>query len=288
MNAPQAAGAARAATPRAVLIGASGRMGCQIVRQLAPGEAPAAPLKLVGAVVSPASRALGRDAGEQAGVAPLGVRIVSELAPLLGQADVALDFSTGEAVPAHLAACAAVGVPMLIGTTGAPAGLQSLLTDATRRIAVLLAPNTALGVNVLLELVRRAARALPDSYEIEILETHHRHKLDAPSGTALALGAAAAEGRGGTGFSERAVYDRHAHPRARRRDEIGIASLRGGDVVGEHQVMLLGEGESLTLVHRATDRAVFARGAVLAAAWLVGRPPGRYTMKDFLSLETAD
>jgi 4-hydroxy-tetrahydrodipicolinate reductase len=222
-----------------------------------------------------------------AGVAALGVTIGAQLAPLLKDADVAIDFSRGDAIESHLADCVEAGVALLIGTTGAPASLQPAVDAAARRIAVLLAPNTSLAVNVLLDLVRRAAKALPDSYEIEIVETHHRHKLDAPSGTALALAAAAVEGRNGGPLAERAVYDRHGVSAAREREQIGIASLRGGDGVGEHQVMLLGDGETLALLHRATDRGVFARGAALAASWLAAQPPGRYTMQDFISSKSA-
>ncbi|HEX4052075.1 MAG TPA: 4-hydroxy-tetrahydrodipicolinate reductase [Steroidobacteraceae bacterium] len=284
--------------PRAVLIGASGRMGRQIVRELAgsnPGiggasdaAATQAPLRLVGAVASAASRALGADAGVHADTAPLGVRIapVTQLPQLLADADVALDFSRGASLAAHLTDCIAARVPLLIGTTGAAAGLEAQIDAAAHGIAVLIAPNTSLAVNVLLDLVRRAAQALPEQYDIEIVETHHRHKLDAPSGTALALGAAAVEGRAGPPLHERAVYGRSGHDNPRVAGQISFASLRGGDVVGEHQVRLLGPGESLELVHRATDRAVFARGAILAAAWLAGRSAGRYAMKDFLSDST--
>lgn len=276
--------------PRAVLIGASGRMGRQIVRELAGGavDVDAMRLRLVGALASEQSRALGADAGAHADSAPLGVSIapITQLRSVLARADVALDFSRGASLAEHLADCVAARVPLLIGATGASADLDAQVDTAARTIAVLVAPNTSLAVNVLLELVRRAAQALPEQYDIEIVETHHRHKLDAPSGTALALGAAAAEGRGGPPLSERAVYSRSGHEGARVAGQIGFASLRGGDVVGEHQVLLLGPGESLELVHRATDRAVFARGAVLAAAWLAARGPGRYTMKDFLSERT--
>lgn len=283
---------------RAVLIGASGRMGRQIVRELAgsatpvrgasQGAASPAALRLVGAVASAASSALGADAGAHADTAPLGVCIapVSQLPQLLAGADVALDFSRGGALAAHLADCVAARVPLLIGTTGVSAEVQAQIDAAARSIAVLVAPNTSLAVNVLLELVRRAAQALPEQYDIEIIETHHRHKLDAPSGTALALGAAAAEGRGGPPLHERAVQARAGHEGARVTGQIGFASVRGGDEVGEHQVLLLGPGESLGLMHRATDRAVFARGAILAAAWLAGRAAGRYAMKDFLSSRT--
>ena len=272
--------------PRAVLIGASGRMGRQIVRELAGAAMDGtADLRLVGAVASATSRALGADVGTHAEGVPLGVSItaIAQLPSLLANADVALDFSRGAALAEHLADCVAARVPLLIGTTGASTGLDAQIDAAARSIAVLVAPNTSLAVNVLLELVRRAAQALPEQYDIEIVETHHRHKLDAPSGTALALGAAAAQGRGGPPLSERAVHGRSGHDCARAAGQIGFASLRGGDVVGEHRVLLLGPGESLELVHRATDRAVFARGAILAAAWLASRAPGRYVMQDFLS-----
>jgi 4-hydroxy-tetrahydrodipicolinate reductase len=259
-------------------------MGRQIVRELAG----AGQLHLVGAVASAASSSLGQDAGAYAAAVPLGVPIapVTQLRQLLAQADVALDFSHGASVAAHLADCVPARVPLLIGTTGASAGLDDEIDAAARSIAVLVAPNTSLGVNVLLELVRRAARALPEEYDIEILETHHRHKLDAPSGTALALGAAAAEGRTGATLAQRALHGRSGRDSARVPGQIGFASLRGGDVVGEHQVMLLGPGETLGLMHRATDRAVFARGAVQAAAWLAGRAAGRYAMKDVLASGT--
>jgi len=280
--------------PRAVLIGASGRMGVQIVRQLAAAIAPgqvqqAAPLRLVGAVASASSASLGQDVGVHAGMAALGLAIapVSQLPTLLAQADVALDFSQGACVAAHLHDCVAANVPLLIGTTGMPAALDEHIEAAARRVAVLLAPNTSLAVNVLLELVRQAAQSLPETYDIEIVETHHRDKRDAPSGTALALGAAAAQGRAGAPLGERTVQGRAAHDGARQAGQIGFASVRGGDVVGEHRVLLLGPGESLELLHRATDRAVFARGAILAAAWLAGCVAGRYAMKDYLSVNTS-
>ena len=269
-------------TPRLLLMGASGRMGSEIVRQLA--DAASAPLRLTGAVASRTSGSLGRDVGTHAGISALNVSIdeASCLPALLANADVAIDFSNGAAVGGHLAECVRARVPLLIGTTGAPESLAAQIDAATRSIAVLVAANTSLGVNVLLALVREAARALPYDYDIEIVETHHRHKLDAPSGTALALGEAAAQGRDGATLSDRAITARAGVRAARQEGQIGIASLRGGDVVGEHQVWLLGAGESLGLVHRVTDRAVFARGAVQAAAWLAGRTPGRYGMRDFL------
>ncbi|HEX4023724.1 MAG TPA: 4-hydroxy-tetrahydrodipicolinate reductase [Steroidobacteraceae bacterium] len=275
---PSAGGAAGAApATRLVLIGASGRMGLQILQQLP--EIPT--LRLTGAVASERSGALGRDAGMLAGIGDSGVAICAALPPLLAQADVAVDFSTGTAAAANLAACAAAGVPLLIGTTGLPADLQAPLAAAARHIALLVAPNTSLGVNLLLELVRRAAQALPLSYDIEVLEAHHRHKRDAPSGTALALAGAAAEGRG-QDLPERAGVAPTDRSGQRPQGQIGFAAVRGGDVVGEHQVLFLGDGERVSLGHAATDRGVFARGALLAARWLARQPPGRYRMADVL------
>jgi len=276
MSDPGTAAAAAPAT-RLVLIGAGGRMGAQILRQLS--QTPM--LRLTGAVASQRSGALGCDAGVQAGIHETGVPLSATLPPLLGEADVAVDFSTAAAAAANLAACAAAGVPLLIGTTGLPQDLQAPLAAAARRIALLVAPNTSLGVNVLVELVRRVAQALPHSFDIEVLETHHRHKRDAPSGTALALAGAAAQGRGQS-LAEQACFSRPQHGGERADGQIGFAVVRGGDVVGEHQVLFLGDGERVSLGHAVTDRAVFARGALLAARWLARQPPGQYRMVDVL------
>jgi 4-hydroxy-tetrahydrodipicolinate reductase len=254
--------AAAASGIRTVIVGASGRMGGQLLRLI--GEFPG--LRLHGAVASEHSQSLGQDATAHAGAAPSGIQMSSALPPLLDQADLVIDFSPPVAVAANLSACVNARVPMLIGTTGLPRELDAPLAAAAVKIALLVAPNTSLGVNLLLELVRQAAQGLPASYDIQIVETHHRNKRDAPSGTALALGAAAAAGRGVA------------------TDQVDYASVRGGDVVGEHEVWFLGEGERVLLRHSATDRAVFARGALLAGQWLAGRMAGRYAMRDvFLS-----
>lgn len=252
-------------------------MGQQIARAL-----PAFPgLRLTGALASSGSASLGRDVGALAGLAELGVAVQAELPPLLEQADLALDFSHPGAVPGHLSACAAAGVPLLIGTTGHGSELEAAIAAASRRIALLLAANTSLGVTLLLELVRRAAKALPLSYDIEIVEAHHRAKRDAPSGTALALAEAAAESRGGR-IEQQACFARPRSGGARESGQIGFAVVRGGDVIGEHQVLFLGEGERLGLTHAATDRAVFARGALGAGQWLAQQPAARYAMSDYL------
>jgi 4-hydroxy-tetrahydrodipicolinate reductase len=262
---------------RTVLIGATGRMGLNILRLL-PGFPG---MQLRGAVVSEHNAGIGEDASARAGAPDSGVKLSAALPPLLREADLVIDFSSAEAAAANLAACVGARVPLLLGTTGLPRELQAPLAAAAEHIALLVAPNTSPGVNLLLELVRTAARALSCDYDVEILELHHRDKADAPSGTALALGEAAASGRGTT-LAQPAVSARERSVGARAGGQIGFASLRGGDVVGEHEVMFLGQGESLVLRHAVTDRSVFARGALIAGQWLAGRPPGRYTMNDVL------
>lgn len=278
MSREAAIGAAHGKSLRLVLIGASGRMGGQILRLLP--EMPA--FHLVGALVSRRSAALGQDAGRHAGAAECGVPLSSALAPLLQNADLALDFSTGTSAGEHLEACAAARVPLLIGTTGLPAELHDSLAAAATRIALLVAANTSLGVCVMEELVRRAAAALPEQFEAEILDVHHRHKVDAPSGTALALGEAIAAARAQR-LAEHGRTGRQGAVGPRPAGEIGFSAVRGGDVVGEHEVRFLGPGESVTLIHQATDRAIFARGALRAGAWLASQAPGRYSMRDVLS-----
>ncbi len=263
---------------RLLLAGATGRMGGAIVRLL--GEFP--DLSLCGALASTASTSLGRDAGEWAGSATCGVRITSDLPSALSAAQVAVDFSNAAASPGILRACVQARVPLLIGTTGLPATLEAALTAASQVIPVLVAANTSLGVNLLLDLVRRAAHVLPAGFDIEILDVHHRDKLDAPSGTALALGRAAAEARGGDA-DPGASAARMSARAARSPGQIGYASVRGGDVVGDHEVLFLGDGERLVLRHSATDRNVFARGALCAARWLAKAPPGRYAMSDIFN-----
>src|SRR5438552_16443778 len=262
---------------RAALIGATGRMGEALLR-----AAPAFPrLNITAALASPTSPRLGRDAGEVAGVGCLHLPITSDLPRALAEADVAIDFSSAAATRANLAACRAARKPLLICTTGFAAELDGAFAAAGRDIALLIAPNTSLGVTLLLELVRIAARALPVSFDIAVLDTHHRSKQDAPSGTALALGSAAREAR-----QAAASAAGPAAGKPPREGEVGFASMRAGDIVGEHTVLFAGPGEALSLTHRATDRGVFARGALAAALWLQSRPPGRYTMHDLLAQKT--
>jgi 4-hydroxy-tetrahydrodipicolinate reductase len=262
-----------------VIIGAAGRMGRALIRAVVeiPDE-----LRVCGAVVSTTSKSLGQDAGELAGIGRLDVRVTDDLAAALARAEIVIDFSQPHATRSNLAVCRAARKPLLIGTTGFPAELTSLFDAASAEIPLLVAPNTSIGVTLLLELTRMAAKALPADFDIEIVEAHHRMKKDAPSGTALALGKAAAEGRG--------VEDKGAltnRSGERRQGDIGYAVIRGGDIVGDHTVLFAGAGEQITLGHRATDRAVFARGAVRASLWLARQSPGRYNMRDFLGLKTS-
>jgi 4-hydroxy-tetrahydrodipicolinate reductase len=269
---------------RVAIIGVTGRMGRALVR-----AAPEFPdLTIAAAVASAGSSGVGKDAGVVADVAPIGVPIIaaSELAAgVLPLVDVAIDFSSPHATRSNLAACRAARKPLLVGTTGFAPELTSAFRDAAKDIPLLVAPNTSIGVTLLIELVREAARALPNQFDIEIIEAHHRMKRDAPSGTALALGRAATEGRseGGQPFvGKESVRNGHL----RQDGEIGFAVVRGGDIVGEHQVLFAGMGESLTLGHKATDRAIFARGALRAAAWLASRPAGEYFMRDLVTYKS--
>lgn len=240
-------------------------------------------LRIVGAIDRPEATGFGRDVGELAGIGALGVTLSSDLSAALGGADVMVDFSAPSATAGNIAAAASAGVAVLVGTTGLETAAQKAATAAAQRVPVIIAANTSIGVTLLVELVRAAARALPDDFDIEIIEGHHRHKKDAPSGTALALGRAAADGRDAS-FDGVAVPARTGGER--KAGEIGFAVVRGGDIVGDHTVLFAGEGERVSLVHQATDRAIFARGAVRAALWLSGRAPGRYEMKDVIDFKT--
>ncbi len=259
--------------------GCGGRMGRMLVAEVAATEG----CRLAGGAEAPDSAAIGKDIGELAGIGPAGLAATADMAALFAASDVVIDFSTPEASVAHAQRAAASGKALVIGTTGLDAAANAALGTAAKRAPLLWAPNMSLGVNVLLGLVAQAAQRLSPDYDIEILEMHHRHKVDAPSGTALALGRAAAEGRGiDLGAHSQRVRDGITGPR--RRGDIGFATLRGGDNAGEHHVIFAAEGEQIELSHRATSRRIFARGAVAAARWLADKPPGLYGMKDVLGL----
>jgi 4-hydroxy-tetrahydrodipicolinate reductase len=261
------------------VLGVSGRMGRCLVRAIR--ESP--DFVLTGALASSASAAIGRDAGEVAQTGPVAVEVTADRARALANAAVAIDFTLPEAVADNLAAVERAGVPWVVGITGLDEARSAQIRRASGRLPVLVAPNMSLAVNLLFGLAARAAAALPADYDVEILEAHHRHKADAPSGTALRLGEIVAGSRGGA-LAEQAVFGRLGKSTGRAAGAIGFASLRAGDIVGEHHLLFAGTGETLELVHRTTDRMTFAHGALAAARWLAGRPPGLYGMSDVLGV----
>lgn len=264
---------------RVGVIGCGGRMGRAVLREII-----AAPdLELVGGVERPDHPDIGRDLGLLVGETACGLVVRDDLSDLLARAHVLIEFSTPEASLDHARACATQARPLVIGTTGFSAEQDRELSQLAERFPLLLAPNMSLGVNLLLALTEQVARALGPDFDIEILEMHHRSKVDAPSGTALALGRAAATGRG-VRLEDAAVRVRDGLTGPRVRGTIGFATLRGGDVVGDHAVIFAGEGERVVLQHLASDRRIYARGALAAARWLSSRPPGRYGMRDVLGL----
>ena len=262
---------------RVVVTGAAGRMGTQIIRLVAAEE----DLELAGAVERDGHA--GKDAGALAGLAPLGVTVVDDLAKALAGADVVIDFTSHDASASHAELCAEHGVALVIGSTGFTPEAKARVAAAARRIPIVLSPNMSVGVNVLFDLVRQAAKTLGDAYDVEIVEIHHKRKRDAPSGTAVALGEVAAEALA-RDPADALAYTRHGILGERPPWQIGIQTLRGGDVVGEHTVYFCGEGERLELTHRATSREQFARGALRAVRWLRGKAAGLYDMADVLGL----
>ncbi len=264
---------------RLVVVGASGRMGRVLIRAITEAEGAV----VAGAVERPGSSELGRDAGDLAGIGKLGVEVTDDALSAFAKADGVIDFTT-PASTVHFAELAAQArIVHVIGTTGCSAADEASFAAAARHAVIVKSGNMSLGVNLLAQLVREAARALGSDYDIEIVEMHHRMKVDAPSGTALLLGQAAAEGRR-IDLSEHSVRSRDGNMGPRGHGDIGFATLRGGTVVGEHSVVLAGPYERIELTHRAEDRSIFARGAVKAALWGMGRKPGLYSMADVLGL----
>jgi len=261
------------------VVGCGGRMGRMLISEIAATEG----CSVAGGAEAPGSVAIGRDIGDLAGIGTLGLTVGGDRAALFAAVDVVIDFTVPAASVAHAAFAASHGRALVIGTTGLDAAQSQAVKHAAKQVPIMWAPNMSLAVTLLIELVADVARRLGPDYDIEILEMHHRDKVDAPSGTALALGRAAAVGRG-VDLDSVAQRVRDGHTGARRRGDIGFATLRGGDVAGEHTVSFAANGERLELSHLATSRQVFARGAVTAAKWLVGKPPGLYDMKDVLGL----
>ena len=264
------------------VVGCAGRMGQMLLKLLihAPG------VVVVGGTERKGSVALGRDLGALAGIDPLGISVSDDPAPLFGVADVVVDFTNPGTTVFHAGLAAKTGCALVIGTTGFDQDQLAALNRAAQRAPIVLAANMSLGVNLLQQVVEEVARILDPDWDIEIVEMHHRHKVDAPSGTALALGEAAARGRGQQlRRIQRRQRDGHVGPRIK--GELGFAALRGGDVVGDHTVIFAAEGERVEISHRASSREIFGRGAVKAVMWAVGRRPGLYGMRDVLGFTVA-
>jgi 4-hydroxy-tetrahydrodipicolinate reductase len=264
---------------RVVVVGAGGRMGRALVRAVL-GESR---MRLVGALDRADAPSQGQDAGLLAGVGASGVTVTTDPLPAFANTDAVLDFTAPDATLAYAELSAQARIVHVVGTTGLAAAHEERLKAAARHCRIVRSGNMSVGVNLLAGLVRRAAAVLGPDYDIEIVEMHHRHKVDAPSGTALLLGRAAAAGRG-VELDAHSVRVRDGHTGARSPGAIGFATLRGGSVVGEHTVVLAGEGERIELTHRAESRDIFARGALRAALWAFDKKPGLYDMTDVLGL----
>lgn len=265
---------------RIAVIGAAGRMGKNLIQAVAQADGA----ELGATIVLPDSSLIGADAGELAGIGPLGVKIAGELASQFAGFDVLIDFTHPTASVESIRQCRQAGKAMVIGTTGFSPEQRQVLEQASKDIPIVFAANFSVGVNLSLKLLDMAARVLGDAVDVEIIEAHHRHKVDAPSGTALRMGEVVAQALG-RDLGKVAVYGRHGQTGARDRQTIGFATVRAGDIVGEHSVLFAGEGERLEITHKASSRMTFANGAVRAALWVKDRPAGLYDMQDVLGLK---
>ena len=265
---------------RLIVAGAGGRMGRALVRAIADTDGAV----LVGALEAPGSALIGKDSGVLAGLPANDIKLSGDLWAMSGEADGILDFTVPAATIANVAIAAQRGLVHVVGTTGLSASDDAVIKSVTKRATVVQSGNMSLGVNLLSALVRQVARSLDPSFDIEILEMHHKNKVDAPSGTALMLGRAAADGRGIV-LEEHSARGRDGETGAREAGDIGFASLRGGTAAGDHSVIFAGPSERLVLSHQAEDRMIFAHGALKAALWAHGKPPGYYTMDDVLGLK---
>ena len=267
---------------RAIVTGVAGRMGSQLVRAVRDAEG----FQIVGATERSGTAAVGLDVGLAAGLGMLEVAVCDSLAKALQLAEgaeVVIDFTQYQASVAHAELCAEKKVALVVGSTGFTPEARDRIAEAAKQIPIVMSPNMSVGVNLMIQVAGELAKVLGNAYDVEILEIHHRHKVDAPSGTAVRLAEVIAE-KLNRNPQKSLVYARKGPIGERKRDEIGLQSLRGGDVIGDHTVLFLGEGERLELTHRSTSRDGFATGAVRAARWIVGKPPGLYSMQDVLGL----
>lgn len=261
------------------IVGCAGRMGRMLVAEVLAQDG----CELAGGTEIPGSPALGEDVAVLAGGKPSGLIVGDDPAALFAASDVVVDFTVPDATASYAKLAAERGTAMVIGTTGLTAEQQALVDELAKKAPVVQAANMSLGVNLLLGLTEQVARTLGEDFDIEIVEMHHRNKVDAPSGTALMLGRAAAAGRG-VDLDSVAQKVRDGHTGERKRGDIGFATLRGGDVAGEHTVLFAGDAERVELTHKAGSRVIFARGAIRAARWAAGQAPGHYSMRDVLGL----
>ena len=259
--------------------GSSGRMGRALIEAIGQSQ----DFRLKAALEVPDSPYLGRDAGELLG-APCGVRISADLEGALAGCDVLVDFTRPEGTLAHLKLCSVHGIRMVIGTTGFQPAQKALIADAAKKISIVMAPNMSVGVNLMFKLAELAAKVLNEGYDVEIIEAHHRHKVDAPSGTALRMGEVIA-GALGRNLAKDAVYGREGVTGERKPSTIGFATVRGGDIVGDHTALFAGTGERVEITHKAASRATFALGALRAARYLADKKSGLYDMQDVLGLK---
>lgn len=265
---------------RIAVVGVSGRMGLCLVKAalLATNHA-----HLTVAVSRPESPAIGKDAGELVGISPVGVTVVSDLATVTDQFDVLIDFTRPDASMEIIEICRKAGKKLVIGTTGYSNEQKASIAEAAKDVAIVLAPNMSVGVNLSLKLLEIAAKVMGDYTDIEVIEAHHRHKVDAPSGTALRMGEVVANALG-RDLKDCAVYGREGNTGERDLKAIGFSTIRAGDIVGEHTVMFADEGERLEITHKASSRMTFANGAVRAAVWLGDKKSGLFDMQDVLGL----
>ena len=264
---------------RIAVTGAAGRMGKTLIEAASLSEG----VELTAAIERPESSFIGFDAGELAGIGKNGVHIVDNVQAVIEQFDVLIDFTAPQATLANAAICSQAGKKMVVGTTGLSAAEKQQLADAAAHSAIMFAPNMSVGVNLCFSLLATAARVLGDEVDIEIYEAHHRHKVDAPSGTALRMGEVVADALG-RDLKDCAVYGREGQTGARDSNTIGFATVRAGDIVGDHTVMFAAEGERVEITHKASSRMSFARGAMRASRWIADRQTGLYDMQDVLEL----
>jgi 4-hydroxy-tetrahydrodipicolinate reductase len=267
---------------KVAITGCGGQMGRALVQAVAAAE----DLQLGAASEAPGSSLLGQDAGPVAGLSPLGVTITADIEAFLQEVDGVIDFSHPASSAALCSECAQRRLPLVVGTTGLNEAQRQSIARAAAQIPLVFAPNTSVGINLLLKLAQDAAKQLGPDFDLEIVEAHHRRKVDAPSGTALRLAEVLAESTAQEGsLAERGCYGRQGAVGPRPAHQIGIHTVRGGDIIGEHTVMFCGEGERLELIHRASSRQTFARGALRALRWTLGQPAGLYDMQDVLGLK---